>query len=87
MDRSVPFWRELEDEIDIVVYDVPFVTKARPVRGVEIVGWATHDKLLPPNSYPDSLLAEVERRFGSWHVSYEVMDQHPWLSSWPCGTR
>jgi predicted AlkP superfamily phosphohydrolase/phosphomutase len=73
----VPFWRELEDEIDIVVYDVPFVTQARCVRGVEIVGWATHDKLLPPNSYPDSLLAEVERRFGSWHVSYEAYGPAP----------
>jgi predicted AlkP superfamily phosphohydrolase/phosphomutase len=68
----VPFWRELEEEIELVVYDVPFVTTARPIPGVEIAGWATHDKLLPPNSYPGNLLSEIERHFGSWHVSYEA---------------
>ncbi len=72
-----PFWRELETKTDIVIYDVPFVSNARPVPGVEIAGWATHDKLFPATSYPDNLLSEVREQFGAWPMPYEAYGPAP----------
>ncbi|MFN2433515.1 MAG: alkaline phosphatase family protein [Gemmatimonadota bacterium] len=65
-----PFWREL-DGLDVVAYDVPMTPGARAFRGVEITGWASHDKLSAPDSHPRGLLADVRRRFGEWPVAPE----------------
>ena len=71
------FWREFPDDVPVVAYDVPFIKATQPLTGVEIAGWATHEKLLPPNSYPSELLAEVRARYGAWPVSYEAYGPAP----------
>jgi predicted AlkP superfamily phosphohydrolase/phosphomutase len=70
-----PFWRHLEGEIDVVACDIPFTPTCSPFRGLEISGWASHDKLAPLSSYPPDLVATAQRRFGQWAVSYEGFGQ------------
>jgi predicted AlkP superfamily phosphohydrolase/phosphomutase len=59
-----PFWREVDGTIETVAHDVPMTPATTPFRGVEVTGWGSHDKLVPPDSYPPELLAEVKRRYG-----------------------
>lgn len=66
-----PFWRHLAGDIDTVVYDVPFTPGCQAFHGIEVSGWATHDKLAPPQSYPPDLADTIRERFGEWQISYE----------------
>jgi predicted AlkP superfamily phosphohydrolase/phosphomutase len=66
-----PFWRHLQGDTRVVVYDVPMIPAAEPFSGVEITGWASHDKLDPPHSHPPQLLRDVERQRGQWPVPPE----------------
>ena len=66
-----PFWRELDGDVDVVAYDIPMTPGAAPFRGIEITGWASHDKLAPPDSHPRSLLSEVRHRLGEWPIPAE----------------
>ncbi|HJR15743.1 MAG TPA: alkaline phosphatase family protein [Gemmatimonadales bacterium] len=59
-----PFWRAIEGDIQTVVHDVPMTPGTEPFHGVEVTGWGSHDKLVPPDSYPPELLAEIRRRYG-----------------------
>jgi predicted AlkP superfamily phosphohydrolase/phosphomutase len=59
-----PFWRSLAGEVTAVVHDVPMTPGTEPFRGVEVTGWGSHDKLVPPDSYPPELLEEVRRKYG-----------------------
>jgi predicted AlkP superfamily phosphohydrolase/phosphomutase len=59
-----PFWRAIEGDIVSVVHDVPMTPGTEPFAGVEVTGWGSHDKLVPPQSHPPELLGEVVRRFG-----------------------
>jgi predicted AlkP superfamily phosphohydrolase/phosphomutase len=59
-----PFWRGLDGDVSTVVHDVPMTPGTEPFRGVEVTGWGSHDKLVPPDSYPPELLDEVRQRFG-----------------------
>ena len=66
-----PFWRNLEGDVDVVAYDIPFSPSCRPFRGMEMSCWASHDKLAPASSFPADLVETARRRFGQWTVSYE----------------
>ena len=66
-----PFWRHLPGDVPVVTYDVPFTVNVEPFNGLEISGWATHDKLAPTDAYPAELLPEIRRRFGEWHIGPE----------------
>ena len=59
-----PFWRRIEGDIQAVVHDVPVTPGTEPFPGLEVTGWGSHDKLVPPQSYPPSLLDDVVQRFG-----------------------
>jgi predicted AlkP superfamily phosphohydrolase/phosphomutase len=59
-----PFWRRIEGEVQAVVHDVPMTPGTEPFPGLEVTGWGSHDKLVPPQSYPPALLADVHQRFG-----------------------
>jgi predicted AlkP superfamily phosphohydrolase/phosphomutase len=60
-----PFWRRLgESGLRVVAVDVPLVYPPEPFPGVEISGWATHDRLAPPAAHPASVLEWVRREFG-----------------------
>lgn len=59
-----PFWRALEGDIQAVVHDVPMTPGTEAFSGVEVTGWGSHDKLVPPDSYPPALLDEIRQRYG-----------------------
>jgi len=59
-----PFWRALRGNVAAVVHDVPMTPGTEPFPGVEVTGWGSHDKLVPPDSHPPELLEEIVRRYG-----------------------
>ncbi|MFL5403870.1 MAG: alkaline phosphatase family protein, partial [Gemmatimonadales bacterium] len=59
-----PFWRAIDGGVQTVVHDVPMTPGTEPFPGVEVTGWGSHDKLVPPDSHPADLLEEIRRRFG-----------------------
>jgi predicted AlkP superfamily phosphohydrolase/phosphomutase len=59
-----PFWRQIDGDIRTVVHDVPMTPGTVPFPGIEITGWGSHDKLVPPCSHPPELLQDVIRRYG-----------------------
>lgn len=59
-----PFWRGLGDTVPVVVHDVPFTPGTEPFNGVEVTGWGSHDKLVPPESCPADVIAKIRHRWG-----------------------
>ena len=60
-----PFWREIADRrCKVLVVDPPSTYSPSPIEGIEIVGYAAHDRLHPPTSYPGDALRRLEREFG-----------------------
>jgi predicted AlkP superfamily phosphohydrolase/phosphomutase len=72
-----PFWRHLGGDVPVIAYDVPMNLGIEPFNGVEVSGWAAHDKLAPPASHPADLLPEIKRRFGEWHIGPEQYGPPP----------
>lgn len=66
-----PFWRHLPADVPVVAYDVPMSLGTEPFNGVEVSGWAAHDKLAPPATYPAELLSTITQRFGQWRIGPE----------------
>jgi len=66
-----PFWRHLSDPLSVIACDVPMALGVEPFKGIEVSGWAAHDKIALPASHPADLLAEIRRRFGEWHIGPE----------------
>jgi predicted AlkP superfamily phosphohydrolase/phosphomutase len=66
-----PFWRHLPADVPVVAYDVPMSLGTEPFNGIEVSGWATHDKVAPPATYPVELLSTITQRFGEWHIGPE----------------
>jgi predicted AlkP superfamily phosphohydrolase/phosphomutase len=68
-----PFWRDLsKNGRRVVAIDLPLAFPPEPFNGLEISGWATHDQVLPPASYPPSLMDWIHREFGPPPLSKEV---------------
>jgi predicted AlkP superfamily phosphohydrolase/phosphomutase len=68
-----PFYRDFpSDGPRVIAIDVPLVYAPRPIHGVELTGWGTHDKLCAASSYPAGLGAEITRRFGGRPLTDEV---------------
>jgi predicted AlkP superfamily phosphohydrolase/phosphomutase len=61
-----PFWEVLADtDLEVCIVDVPMVVgKPRPVKGVYLGGWGTHD-LVSSGSWPTGLWRDLERRHGA----------------------
>lgn len=59
-----PFWRAIQGDVQAVVHDVPMTPGTEPFRGLEVTGWGSHDKLVPPDSFPPELLEEIRLRYG-----------------------
>jgi predicted AlkP superfamily phosphohydrolase/phosphomutase len=72
-----PFWRHLGADVPVIAYDVPMSLGVEPFNGIEISGWAAHDKLAPPASHPAELIAEIKRKFGEWHIGPEQYGPPP----------
>ena len=68
-----PFWREIAaPERRVLVIDPPSTYTPEPIDGIEIVGFAAHDHLHAPASYPAGVLRDVVRRFGRPRLGPEV---------------
>ena len=68
-----PFWRDLSEAgRHVVAIDVPMTFPPEPFNGVEICGWAGHDQLGPPSSYPPGELDWIRRQFGPSPLGPEV---------------
>ncbi len=72
-----PFWRHLGGDVPVIAYDVPMNLGIEPFNGLEVSGWAAHDKLALPASHPADLLREIKRRFGEWHIGPEQYGPPP----------
>jgi predicted AlkP superfamily phosphohydrolase/phosphomutase len=59
-----PFWRAIEGDVFTIVHDVPMTPGTEPFAGVETTGWGSHDKLVPPESYPSEVLSQIRERWG-----------------------
>ena len=61
-----PFWRRFgADGPRAVAVDVPLTYAPEPFNGVELCGWASHDRMTGPCSLPGEVLEWVDREFGS----------------------
>ena len=78
--RFTPWWAALD--LQVVVFDPPYVDlrRARNVRGV--VGWGAHDPGTVPAGRPSGLLAEFEQRFGRYPAS-----RWTYATPWPSPAR
>ena len=57
-----PFWRELSElGPRVLALDVPLTYAAQAFNGVEILGWASHDGLIPPCGFPPDIMGWAER--------------------------
>jgi predicted AlkP superfamily phosphohydrolase/phosphomutase len=67
-----PFWEKLSAAgIASCVVDVPMVLgRPRPINGICVLGWGTHD-LICKGSWPADLWQNLERRFGSPRMPHE----------------
>lgn len=74
---TTPFWRHLDADLPVIAYDVPMSLGVEPFNGLEVSGWAAHDKIAPPAAYPGDLLAEIKRQFGEWHIGPEQYGPSP----------
>lgn len=68
---TLPFWRRLEPEVRVLSYDVPFLMGVQEAAGTEVVGFASHDRIVEPLSYPADVLREVEKEFGGLRMPQE----------------
>jgi predicted AlkP superfamily phosphohydrolase/phosphomutase len=74
----IPFWRRLDKmRRRVISLDVPMTLPADPFEGIEITGWATHDRLAPPASHPPKIIGWINQEFGQPTLSNEFFEQQP----------
>ena len=74
----IPFWRSLDKMGSRVIsLDVPMTLPADPFEGIEISGWATHDRLAPPASQPPEIIDWINQEFGPPILSDELFELQP----------
>jgi predicted AlkP superfamily phosphohydrolase/phosphomutase len=67
-----PFWRRLGDNIRVVAVDIPLTYPPTPFNGIEISGWASHDRIYPTSSFPKETIKWVIKEFGNPPIETEV---------------
>lgn len=68
-----PFWRNFgENDPRVVAIDIPVTYPPTAFNGVEICGWASHDRMGPPASHPASLVEQVRKDFGPSPIHEEI---------------
>jgi predicted AlkP superfamily phosphohydrolase/phosphomutase len=67
-----PFWRDFsKDGPRAIVLDVSNIYSPTPFNGIEILGWASHDSLIPFTSYPLEYASLIHDKYGSSHLPDE----------------
>jgi len=69
---AVPFWRKLGENYRIIAVDMPLAFPPDPFNGIEVSGWASHDRIFEPFSYPPEKIKWVIKKFGKPPISDEV---------------
>ncbi len=69
---AVPFWRKLGENYRVIAVDMPLAFPPDPFNGIEVSGWASHDRIFPPFSYPPEKIKWVIKKFGKPPISDEV---------------
>lgn len=73
-----PFWRSWgADQPRVIAIDVPMTYLPKPFNGIEVCGWASHDRLVPPASYPPEVMDRIAQDFGAAPLSKEVYARQP----------
>jgi predicted AlkP superfamily phosphohydrolase/phosphomutase len=61
-----PFWRRIASEsCKVLILDPPSTYTPEPICGIEVIGYAAHDHLHGPASFPRNYIGEIKRRFGA----------------------
>lgn len=68
----VPFWRQLGSNFKVIAVDIPLTFPPTNFNGIEISGWASHDRIYPASSFPKEKINWVIKNFGNPPISEEV---------------
>jgi predicted AlkP superfamily phosphohydrolase/phosphomutase len=64
-----PFWMSLDEAgLRTCMLDVPLVPQTRPVRGIHVTDWGTHDRMLDPHAWPENVERELSESVGAHAV-------------------
>lgn len=69
---AIPFWRRLSSDIRVVAIDIPLTFPPTPFNGIEISGWASHDRIYPTSSFPEEKIDWVIKKYGKPPIETEV---------------
>jgi len=69
---AVPFWRKLGENYRVIAVDMPLAFPPDSFNGIEVSGWASHDRIFEPFSYPPEKIKWVIKKFGKPPISDEV---------------
>jgi len=69
---ATPFWRQLGNDHRVIAVDIPLTFPPLPFNGIEISGWASHDRIFPPFSFPEEKIKWVIKNFGKSPLNDEV---------------
>jgi len=69
---AAPFWRSLDSQAKVIAVDIPLAFPPTPFNGIEIAGWAAHDRIYPIASYPADKINSVMKQRGKPLISDEV---------------
>jgi predicted AlkP superfamily phosphohydrolase/phosphomutase len=61
-----PFWRTFtSDGPRVIALDVSNMYPPTPFNGMEVIGWASHDSLVPFTTQPPELAEHIHKKYGS----------------------
>lgn len=77
-----PFWMTLDEAgRGVCALDVPLVPQTRPVHGIHITDWGTHDRMLDPHAWPMKIESEVQELVGE-HAIVGKCDDYAEREAW-----
>ncbi|MDO8549652.1 MAG: alkaline phosphatase family protein [Ignavibacteria bacterium] len=69
---ATPFYRLLDNNCKVIAVDMPLTYPPKTFNGIEISGWALHDRIYPISSFPKEKINWVIKNFGKPPISDEV---------------
>ena len=72
-----PFFRKLGDSWRVVAIDMPLTYPPVKFNGIEISGWASHDRIYPMSSFPKEKISWVTKNFGKPPIADEIGGLQP----------
>jgi predicted AlkP superfamily phosphohydrolase/phosphomutase len=69
---AVPFWQKDCNNCRVIAVDIPLARPRATINGIEISGYALHDRIFPISSYPKEKIDWVIKNFGKPPISDEI---------------